>query len=142
MFLSSGAHLTISSKAQCEVLSYHPLTTPIRFRFLNEKLYSCTSKEAQSLFSDDPQAFRIYHDGFQQQLSQWPNDPQLWIADYIKSQKKELKKCRVADMGCGDARLVSLLGEDFKVYSFDLVAINENVTVCDMAHVSVCAPLS
>ncbi|TGZ58550.1 hypothetical protein CRM22_009582 [Opisthorchis felineus] len=105
------------------------------FRFLNEKLYTCTSDEALSLFNTDKQAFDIYHSGFQHQLSQWPYDPLQWIVDYLKScESNTERKIRLADMGCGDARLAGLLGERFKVYSFDLIAVNDSVTACDMAH--------
>lgn len=38
----------------------------------------------------------------------------------------------IADFGCGDARLASSLPNT--VHSFDLVALNDKVTACDMAH--------
>ena len=40
----------------------------------------------------------------------------------------------VADFGCGDAKLAQ--GVKTKVHSFDLVALNEHITACDMANVS------
>ncbi|CAL8087046.1 unnamed protein product [Calicophoron daubneyi] len=105
------------------------------FRFLNEKLYSCSSAEALSLFTNDRKAFDIYHSGFQRQLSQWPDDPQQWIRSYLNQSCEGLtKKVRIADLGCGDARLSNLLDNRFKIYSFDLIAVNERVTACDMAH--------
>jgi len=39
----------------------------------------------------------------------------------------------VADFGCGDAELSKSVKQ--KVHSFDLVAVNDSVTACDMAHV-------
>jgi len=36
-------------------------------------------------------------------------------------------------MGCGEAHLA--LSVKNKVHSFDLVAVNERITACDMAHV-------
>ncbi len=42
---------------------------------------------------------------------------------------------RIADLGCGDAAIAKELGGVKKVYSFDLVAVNERVTACDIAHV-------
>jgi ribosomal RNA-processing protein 8 len=38
----------------------------------------------------------------------------------------------IADFGCGDARLAQSVTH--KVHSFDLVALNEHITACDMAH--------
>lgn len=40
----------------------------------------------------------------------------------------------VADFGCGDAKIARNVPH--KVHSFDLVALNDHVTPCDMAHVS------
>jgi len=40
----------------------------------------------------------------------------------------------VADFGCGDAKIARSVASI--VHSFDLVALNEHVTACDMAHVS------
>uniref|UniRef100_A0A8D0FCE8 Ribosomal RNA-processing protein 8 n=1 Tax=Strix occidentalis caurina TaxID=311401 RepID=A0A8D0FCE8_STROC len=46
-----------------------------RFRYLNEQLYTCTSREAARLFQSDPEAFEIYHRGFAQQVGRWPEHP-------------------------------------------------------------------
>lgn len=40
---------------------------------------------------------------------------------------------KVADFGCGEARLATAVPQK-TVYSFDLVALNDRVTACDMAH--------
>lgn len=40
----------------------------------------------------------------------------------------------MADFGCGDAKIARNVAH--KVHSFDLVALNDHVTACDMAHVS------
>ena len=41
----------------------------------------------------------------------------------------------ISDFGCGKAKLARVLdGKNFKVFSFDLVAVNEYVTACDMAN--------
>ncbi|KAM3174377.1 hypothetical protein ACTXT7_010655 [Hymenolepis weldensis] len=102
------------------------------FRYLNEKLYKCSSGEAVKYFNEDPSAFKIYHMGFQNQLQKWPNDPLTWPEEIIRKDFKS--KPVVADMGCGDARLSLKLNKIANVHSFDLVAVNERVTVCDMAH--------
>jgi len=39
----------------------------------------------------------------------------------------------VADFGCGDAKLAQSVPN--KVHSFDLVALNDRVTVCEMSKV-------
>jgi len=40
----------------------------------------------------------------------------------------------VVDFGCGDAKIARSVPN--VVHSYDLVALNEHVTACDMAHVS------
>ena len=46
--------------------------------------------------------------------------------------KKKCETLVIADFGCGEARLAhSLSSTCKKIYSFDLIALNENVTVCD-----------
>ena len=101
---------------------------------MNEKLYKCSSDDALRYFSEDRSAFEIYHEGFQSQLRKWPDDPLTWPEGIIKTEFK--RKPIVADMGCGDARLALRLKDAATVHSFDLIALNEMVTVCDMAHVS------
>lgn len=46
----------------CDKLVSHMVTS--RFRYLNEKLYTTTSKEAQKMFEKDPQSFYAYHQGY------------------------------------------------------------------------------
>lgn len=46
-----------------------------RFRYLNELLYSKPSSEATGVFQDDPTSFQAYHEGYRQQVQQWPLNP-------------------------------------------------------------------
>jgi len=97
---------------------------------LNEKLYTSKSEEAWQLFNDDPQSFSIYHKGFQNQVMKWPINPlDIIIADIQKGSPS----CIIADFGCGEARLSQSVPN--LVHSFDLVASNDQVVACDMAHV-------
>ena len=132
-----------------------------RFRELNEDLYTTTSDTAYKRFSENPELFDQYHEGFRKQVSQWPVNPVDVIIRWIRkkgAQKQGLKKepLVVADFGCGDAKLGKELGgkgkskkqkkqnsesqnnveNQFKVHSFDLVANgNPLITPCDMANV-------
>lgn len=55
-----------------------------RFRYLNEQLYSGPSSAAQRLFEDDPEAFLLYHRGFQRQVKKWPQHPVDLIAKDLR----------------------------------------------------------
>ncbi len=101
-----------------------------RFRWINEKLYTCTGTEAYKLFSDSPELFTVYHEGFNEQASKWPKNPLDSIIEDIKGVPKSFV---VADFGCGDARLSRSVPQ--VVHSFDLIAANDDVIACDMSKV-------
>mmetsp|Transcript_8145 Transcript_8145/g.16037 ORF Transcript_8145/g.16037 Transcript_8145/m.16037 type:complete len:224 (+) Transcript_8145:6188-6859(+) len=106
-----------------------------KFRYLNELLYTTDSQSAASLMSEDPELFTDYHQGFSQQVSLWPENP----VDSILQRVKELKRdetTKVADLGCGEGKIGSVLSEipKYKTYSYDLVALSPHITVADIAH--------
>lgn len=101
-----------------------------RFRYLNEQLYSGPSSAAQRLFQEDPEAFLLYHRGFQNQVKKWPLQPVDRIARDLRQRPASLV---VADFGCGDCRLASSIRNP--VHCFDLASLDPRVTVCDMAQV-------
>lgn len=113
-----------------------------RFRILNEELYTTPSEESYERFRKNPELFEQYHEGFRHQVESWPTNPVDLMVHSIrkfasKQQKQKSQKVVVADFGCGDAELArQLLTNEklFSIYSFDLVAKNDRVTVCDMAH--------
>ena len=69
----------------------------------------------------------ITFQGFQQQTRSWPEQP---LDAAIRWLKKQPKKARVADFGCGDAGLARAVSQ--QVASLDLVAASPEVTACDM----------
>ena len=65
-------------------------------------------------------------------MSRWPDPP---IDDIIAYLRKRASNLVIVDMGCGDARLARTLKSTHpNIHSFDLVALNEHVQVCDIAH--------
>ncbi|VVB09390.1 unnamed protein product [Arabis nemorensis] len=100
-----------------------------QFRMLNEKLYTCSGKEALAYFKEDPDMFDMYHTGYQQQMSNWPELPVNSIINWLLSRSSSLV---VADFGCGDARIAKSVKN--KVFSFDLVSKNPSVIACDMSN--------
>lgn len=102
-----------------------------QFRMLNEELYTTASDEAVQSFESDPKSFQVYHEGFEQQVAKWPVNPVDVIIDTLRSMPKSTV---IADLGCGEAKIARELTKN-KVHSFDLIALNEHVTVCDMSKV-------
>ncbi|XP_048454156.1 25S rRNA (adenine(645)-N(1))-methyltransferase [Rhincodon typus] len=101
-----------------------------RFRYINEQLYTSSSADAMKLFAQDLATFQLYHRGFTAQVERWPENPVDRIIQYIRNRPSTAV---VADFGCGDCKIARSVSN--KVHSFDLVALNEHVTVCDMANV-------
>ncbi|XP_057492192.1 ribosomal RNA-processing protein 8-like isoform X1 [Actinidia eriantha] len=99
------------------------------FRMINEKLYTCTGSEALNYFKEDPTLFNMYHTGYQEQMSHWPEQPINIIIKWLKDRSPSLL---VADFGCGDARLARNVKN--KVFSFDLVSNDPSVIACDMSN--------
>lgn len=138
-----------------------------RFRELNEQLYTTDSTVAFKRFQDNPELFDQYHEGFRTQVKSWPVNPvdsvYKWILSVYRQKKSTLNgsQLRVADFGCGDAKLAEKLFQirqegsgkkkskkesavqdeskcPFEVHSFDLVANgNPLITPCDMSHVPI-----
>ncbi|KAG6602415.1 Ribosomal RNA-processing protein 8, partial [Cucurbita argyrosperma subsp. sororia] len=98
------------------------------FRMLNEKLYTCTGEEALSYFKEDQVLFDVYHTGYQEQMSHWPELPVNLIIKWLKEHDPSFM---IADFGCGDARLAKNVKN--KVFSFDLVSKDPSVVACDMS---------
>ncbi|KAM9318319.1 uncharacterized protein rrp8 isoform 2-T2 [Pholidichthys leucotaenia] len=101
-----------------------------RFRYINEILYTTSSGKAKRMFKQDPQAFWVYHRGYTAQVQRWPTNPVDAIISYIQRKPSSMV---VADFGCGDCKIARSVKN--KVHSFDLAAVCDLVTVCDMAHV-------
>ncbi|MEW5303089.1 MAG: hypothetical protein WDW38_001413 [Sanguina aurantia] len=100
------------------------------FRFLNESLYTCSGSDALQMMQETPELFQQYHDGFQQQTLGWPSQPVDEAIAWLKSKPPTWK---VADFGCGDAKLGATVKQ--AVHSFDLVATAPGVIACNMATV-------
>lgn len=99
------------------------------FRMLNEKLYTCSGQDAFDYFKNEPELFDVYHAGYQEQMSHWPEQPVNVIIKWLKSHNKSWT---VADFGCGNAAVAKNVKN--KVFSIDLVSDDPSVIACDMAH--------
>lgn len=135
-----------------------------RFRHLNQTLYTTPSAHSLSLFSENPEMFHEYHEGFRRQVEVWPENPVDTYIEQIRqrgkvrgpvrgkpgaqessssSQLLPLPRtegtCYIADLGCGDAMLTQKLEKDKKklkvqVFSYDLQNPSPFVTKADIAN--------
>ncbi|KAH8327133.1 hypothetical protein KR074_003594 [Drosophila pseudoananassae] len=111
---------SLASKLQSELLGG-------RFRYINEQLYSVTSRKAAALFRQDASAFEAYHAGYRQQVEKWPTNP---LTRIIKTLKRLPKTAIIGDFGCGEGKLAQSLPN--KVYSMDLVAARSDIIACNI----------
>eukprot|EP00124_Ichthyophonus_hoferi_P004352 Ihof_evm2s468 gene=Ihof_evmTU2s468 len=101
-----------------------------RFRWVNEQLYTSDSNNAVKLMAETPELFNAYHKGFRSQVAGWSHNPVDVIITYLNRLPSTYI---VGDFGCGEAKIGATARQ--KVHSFDLVAANDTVTACDIAHV-------
>ncbi|KAH8401325.1 hypothetical protein KR009_004521 [Drosophila setifemur] len=111
---------SLASKLQSELLGG-------RFRYINEQLYSTTSRKAEALFRQDASAFEAYHAGYRQQVEKWPANP---LTRIIKTVKRLPKTAIIGDFGCGEGKLAQSIPN--KVYSMDLVAARGDIIACNI----------
>ncbi|KAG8345918.1 hypothetical protein TRVL_03255 [Trypanosoma vivax] len=119
------------------------------FRLLNEELYNTPIAYANQLLRD-PSTFADYHNGYQQQLKQWPIKPYEVVLEallkdrrgrFLANKAKSMpgyipQSWIITDMGCGEAHISQqLVPKGYKVHSFDLCATNPHVTVADISNV-------
>ena len=100
-----------------------------KFRMINEVLYTSRGEKSFDTFQKDPKLFDIYHEGFREQASHWPDNPLTIIINWLKSKHS---KAIIADLGAGDAELAQSVTN--KVHSFDLISKNDRVVAADIAH--------
>ena len=102
-----------------------------KFRILNEKLYKSSSKDALEYFQSNKEDFITYHKGFSTQAKKWPTNPNDIILKTLQLPK--YKNMIIADIGCGEGKIAKkLVPQGYKIFSYDLVSMNEYVTVADM----------
>ncbi len=95
----------------------------------NLKINKETSNETHERFINNPQEWAEYHKIYREARQGWPVIPYQEAIKYCMARPNKI----VGDFGCGEAFLSKELMN--KVYSFDHIAINENVIACDISHV-------
>ena len=60
-----------------------------RFRHINEVLYTTSSSSSAELFRTNPSFFAEYHEGFQQQVEAWPENPVLAFVSWVLTRSGE-----------------------------------------------------
>lgn len=99
------------------------------FSELNKNWSISNSKTTQKRLNSDKSEWEYYHTLYREKRKNWDEIPYLEIAKKVKVRPEWI----VADMGCGE----NLLSKEVtnKVHAFDYVAIDKDVTACDMSSI-------
>jgi SAM-dependent methyltransferase len=79
---------------------------------------------------ENPEEWLEYHRQYREARETWSVIP---FEHWISRLNQLSQRLEIGDFGCGEAKIQEMLGE--RVHSFDHVAINENVTACDITSV-------
>jgi len=96
---------------------------------MNSRFNTAYSSTTHERLKENPEEWYLYHTLYREARKDWAEVPFEKIAKSLKKRPDWV----IGDFGCGEAKFAALLPN--KVYSFDHIAINENVTACDIAHV-------
>lgn len=98
---------------------------------MNKKWNTSNSKTTHDRLKEDKSEWFKYHKLYSDARKNWTEIPYKVIANIIKARPEWI----VGDFGCGE----NLLSKEIpnKVLSFDHVAIDETVTVCDLTNIPI-----
>lgn len=98
---------------------------------VHRKANTSTSEHMHNWFVNNPNEWKEYHKQREVSKSKWDEDPVNVIAKEINDRNDSNI---IADMGCGLAKLSTLIKEQNKVISVDHYSEDPNVIKCDMKH--------
>jgi superfamily II DNA or RNA helicase len=103
------------------------------FTRLNNQINNENSNTTHERMLKDPREWEEYHRQYREARKTWSVVPYEEIVKRIKQlfTSRMLSTIQIGDFGCGEAKIMEAFGPE-RVYSFDHVAINDKVTVCDM----------
>ena len=103
------------------------------FTQVNNRWYASSSQKTHERLTQNPEEWAHYHTLYQDLRKSWDVVPfEEEIAFWAEREGKVL-----GDFGCGEALIAKALGERHRVYSFDHVAIDDDVVACDIRSVPV-----
>ena len=95
-------------------------------RLWNQSHSATTHQRLQA----NPEEWSQYHTLYQKSRKDWTVIPYEEMIRWCQQRSGYT----IGDFGCGEAKLAEAVSDRHRVYSFDHLAINHNVTACDMAH--------
>ena len=97
------------------------------FSMMNSRFNSAYSQTTHERLKQNPEEWYLYHTLYREARKNWSEIPYEKIANSLEKRPDWI----IGDFGCGEAKLAECLPN--KIYSFDHIAINEDVIACDIA---------
>lgn len=101
------------------------------FSTMNRRWNQSRSETTYERLQGNPEEWAHYHTLYREQRKEWAVVPYEEMIRWCRLRSDKV----VGDFGCGEALLAQALTDRHTVYSFDHIAINEDVIACDMSHV-------
>ncbi len=101
------------------------------FSRLNNSWNRRNSGKTHDALKSNPVEWEYYHTHYRAARASWPTLPYEEMIRWLR----EREGLVVGDFGCGEAKIAEAVSDRHVVYSFDHVAISDNVTACDIANV-------
>lgn len=101
------------------------------FSNLNHHWNQTRSEATHERLQTNPEEWMQYHTLYQESRKTWTVIPYEEMIRWCQQRSGYT----IGDFGCGQAKLAEAVSDRHTVYSFDHVAVNQEVIACDMAHV-------
>jgi len=101
------------------------------FSQMNRLWNQTHSSKTHQCLQENPEEWAQYHTLYQEARQDWAIVPYEEMIRWCQQRSGYA----IGDFGCGEAKLAEAISDRHTVYSFDHIAINNNVIACDMSHV-------
>ncbi|MBX9923170.1 MAG: DEAD/DEAH box helicase family protein [Rhabdochlamydiaceae bacterium] len=100
---------------------------------LNQLWNVSLSATTHTRLKENPEEWHHYHQLYRSARESWTVIPYEEMIHWCR--ERTGFKYKIGDFGCGEAKLAEAINGTHTIYSFDHIAINDNVTACDMTQV-------
>jgi len=101
------------------------------FSTMNRSWNQSRSEVIHQRLESNPEEWAQYHTLYREARKDWGVIPYEEIIRWCEQRSGYT----IGDFGCGEAKLAEAVSDQHYVHSFDHVAVSDDVTACDMAHV-------
>ncbi|MCA1728771.1 MAG: methyltransferase domain-containing protein [Actinobacteria bacterium] len=101
------------------------------FSSMNRTWNHSRSETTHERLQENPEEWAQYHTLYREARKDWTIVPYEEMVRWCEKRSGYV----IGDFGCGEAKLAEAVSDLHTIYSFDHVAVNDEVVACDMAHV-------